>query len=46
MHNTEGIVKFLSKYSLEDILSGIIDADVALWTRSRFNDTCFRVLCS
>lgn len=33
MHNTEGIVEFLSKYSLEDILSGIIEMQMLLYGR-------------
>jgi len=31
MHNTDEIVEFLSKYSLEDILSGIIEMQMLLY---------------
>lgn len=31
MHNADEIVEFLSKYSLEDILSGIIEMHMLLY---------------
>lgn len=33
MHNTDDIVEFVSKHSLEDILSGIIEMQMLLYGR-------------